>query len=150
MSYTATFASSLFNGERDAETSAKAMSHFVELLFRLDIDQMRENRHPGRTPFPFLYATKVRYHSMAPPCPELQGDLWLDATMLLQTLKGDCKDLSAYHAAWMNVYRGVACRPVFRRKFLERGFSLYHFVVLWPDGRIEDPSVKLGMSPEKG
>ena len=144
MSYTATFASSLFNGERDAEISAMAMSHFVELLFRLDIDQMRKRD------FPYLYSAGVRYHSMAPPCPELQGDLWLDASVLLRTHKGDCKDLSAYHAAWMNVYKGVRCRPVFRRKFLEKGFSLYHFVVLWPDGSIEDPSLKLGMPPEKG
>ena len=138
-----TFVSGLFNGDdpRDKVLSQRAIGHYLDALFQIDLDLFRAYKMPP------LYEAGVRYQSLAPPCKELPGDLWLDALSLLATKEGDCKDLSCYLAAQRTVYEGRPCRPAtLPPKFLgDNDFSLYHIVVLYNDGTVEDPSAKLGM-----
>lgn len=88
---------------------------------------------------PPLYKSGVRY------VPEPRGqEKWLTYDKVLRAGKGDCEDLAtARSAELINV--GVMAWPdvirTARRKF--------HAVVVWPDGRIEDPSKILGMQTRR-
>lgn len=145
MAYVSTFVSGLFNGKeaKDAALSARAIGHLINALFQIDLDQWRSMDLPD------LYSAGITYTNLAPPCAELPGDLWLDAVTLLKVKKGDCKDLACYLAAQRVVKEGKKCRPAMQRRFLPGTdeFALYHIVVLYADGQIEDPSIKLGMKP---
>lgn len=141
-----TFVSGLFNGPNghnglDVALSKRVIGHYLDALFQNDVDIFKTYKMPD------LYRSGVRYKSMAPPCEELPGDVWLDAPMLLATKMGDCKDLSCYLAAQRTVYEGRPCRPATQPPKFDGDFSLYHIVVLYNDGSVEDPSLKLGMKP---
>lgn len=67
---------------------------------------------------------------------------WFTAPILLDKRTGDCKDLCAYRVAWLRVFGkepGAKCYL----KFIRPG--QWHVQVQRQDGRIEDPSEKLGM-----
>ncbi len=82
---------------------------------------------------PPLYASGVRYRRESP-------DKWLAPIDVLTQRHGDCEDL----AAWLCAQRrqqGGDCRAMAYRT----GRRMWHVVVQHADGRIEDPSKKLGM-----
>lgn len=54
-------------------------------------------------------------------------------------------DARARPAAQWYLRPEIDARPAFYRRELPGGIVLYHIIVLWPDGRIEDPSRALGM-----
>lgn len=56
----------------------------------------------------------------------------------------NCEDLCCWRAAELQA-EGIAAHPVFVWRKIEDGSHLYHIVVRYPDGRIEDPSRRLGM-----
>jgi hypothetical protein len=102
----------------------------LETLAKLSYQQMR--RHP----LPPLYSCGIRYER------ERNRERWQTAFETYQRKRGDCEDLAAYlcaqlwiageHRAHVHCY---APRP-----------GLIHCVVRRADGRIEDPSKRLGMS----
>lgn len=98
--------------------------------------------HGLRLPHP--YETSLRYEREPPPQEE-----WLDIIELYERGVGDCEDLAAALAAWLRVYEGKDAHAAFARRTVhmpEVGpVWLFHcFVVV--DGRILDPSKRLGMS----
>lgn len=137
------FHSALFNGDdpKDTLLSKRVIGHYLNALYEIDLDIFRTYKMPP------LYSAGIRYETLAPPCEEMPGDVWLDALTLLKGKRGDCKDLSCYLAAQRTLYEGRPCRPAtMQPKFLGgEEFSLYHIVVLYNDGTTEDPSPILGM-----
>lgn len=76
---------------------------------------------------------------------------WQSIPYILERKRADCEDLAAYLCAWRRERNGIVsavCDFTHRNVRLPGGVgvvSLYHIVVRLPDGRIEDPSRKLGM-----
>lgn len=84
---------------------------------------------------PSLYGSGVRYRR------EPKGtEHWQTAPEVLSRGYGDCEDLAAWRAAELRV-AGIPAQAY----VLRTGPKLFHAVVRYPDGRIEDPSKKLGM-----
>jgi hypothetical protein len=104
---------------------------------------LREVRARG-IPLPDLYSSGVRY--AREPIPR---EDWLDALECFQRRQGDCEDLACWRVAELRL-QGIDARPGFvRRRVLGADGAwqtIYHIVVLYPDGRIEDPSRLLGMN----
>lgn len=88
---------------------------------------------------PPLYRSGVRYREEPPGCED-----WDTIPVMLRRGWGDCEDLAAWRVAEL-VLRGVQARPAIRWKPRRVGGTLFHIVVRLPDGRIEDPSRRLGM-----
>lgn len=73
-------------------------------------------------------------------------EVWASSPALYARGYGDCEDLAADRAAELQL-NGVGARAVIR--FVGRdpnGSDHWHVVVRHPDGRIEDPSLSLGMT----
>lgn len=86
-----------------------------------------------RFSLPPLYESGVRYRRERP-------DEWSTAEVVAQRGWGDCEDLAAWRAAELRL-QGIAARATAYRA---KG-RMWHAVVLYPDGTIEDPSKALGM-----
>jgi hypothetical protein len=120
----------------------------LQTLVSINIWQLRQKNYP------LLYKSGIFYRTK-PPAVE-----WHDIPTLLRWGFGDCKDLVAYRIAELKHYYRIDCKPCIKWKFIEmpmideRGLKYYqtvlliHVMVLWPDGRIEDPSAILGMKGE--
>lgn len=90
--------------------------------------------------FPSIYRSGIRYRR------EPAGqERWQTARALLQSGFGDCEDLAAYHVAWLWSRGERKARPIVRK--IRPG--LEHALVRRADGRIEDPSARLGMKGGK-
>lgn len=103
---------------------------------------------------PPLYASRVRYRPRRPdPRTPGSADRWLDMPEVRRLGHGDSEDLAAWRAAELRVH-GVDAEPVVGwewtppagagRSPSARGRWVTHAVVRYPDGRIEDPSARLG------
>lgn len=149
MPYRVTFVLGAFDGERFSE-ARKVLRHqslyeCLAALTRIDLHIILA----GRGKIPKLYESGIRYRSE----PVGQED-WLDVLACLSAhkieLQGgpeatiDCEDLACWRAAELQA-EGIAAHPVFVWRKIEDGSHLYHIVVRYPDGRIEDPSRRLGM-----
>lgn len=87
-----------------------------------------------RATLPWLYKSGIRYRRD-------KREEWTNAATVLHRRWGDCEDLSAYRAAELRVRAGEPARCVVKRT----GPRTLHVLVRRADGRIEDPSRKLGM-----
>lgn len=101
----------------------------LEGLVRLDLSQLRRGLAPP------LYSSKVRYQREPPGRED-----WQSAVRTNKLGTGDCEDLAAYLAASYRL-AGVEARAIVK----EVRPGLKHCLTLLPDGRIEDPSKRLGM-----
>ena len=88
---------------------------------------------------PCLYSAGVRYVAEPPGF-----ENWLSLDQVIRAGKGDCEDLAAWRTAELRRI-GVDARAI----VIRTGRKKFHAVVQWRDGRIEDPSVKLGMRTRK-
>lgn len=93
-------------------------------------------RHPSSRS---LYACGVVYDARDP------GERWQLPSETRARGRGDCEDLASYRAAELRL-GGESCRVVVRRT----GPRVLHAVVERADGRIEDPSKRLGMGRKIG
>ena len=73
------------------------------------------------------------------------GEEWQTIPWVIYRGYGDCEDLGAWRAAELRAKYGVKANPFIKARRMPSGFWRAHVVVRWPDGRIEDPSAKLGM-----
>jgi hypothetical protein len=149
MPYRVTFVLGAFDGDRKSEERRilrhKSLYECLSALTRIDLHILLS----AKGKIPALYDSGVRYRAE----PEGQED-WLDVLSCLQAhkeeLQGgpkstiDCEDLACWRAAELQA-QGIAAHPVFVWRKINDGSHLYHIVVRYPDGRIEDPSRKLGM-----
>ena len=135
MPYRITFALDLFNGPHERELSHKAL--FVMLRCLTEINELYLQAHPETPP---LYRSGVRYMEEPPG----QED-WQDIPITLQMGLADCEDLVCWRVAELRVRAGINAKPVFKAFPRANGSMLYHILVEYPDGTIEDPSRILGM-----
>lgn len=89
----------------------------------------------ARYALPGLYASGVRYKA--------DGDVWRNALAVLENGEADCKSLASYRAAEL-IASGRPARVIVHRS----GPRTLHARVL-TEGRIEDPSRRLGMKPHQ-
>lgn len=80
-----------------------------------------------------LYKSGVRYR------PE-KKEVWKTVDLLQRERHGDCEDLAAARAAELQL-AGIPARAV----MYQTGPRRWHAIVKHPDGRLEDPSKRLGM-----
>ena len=95
---------------------------------------------------PWIDDLGVRYVAEEPPREE-----WLDILELAGRGEGDCEDLACAEAAMWRVYRQVPAVPCFAHRPVDMPdvgrVELFHCFVRLPDGRLSDPSARLGMRP---
>lgn len=72
------------------------------------------------------------------------GEEWQTIPWVIYRGYGDCEDLGAWRSAELQ-RKGIKAFPYIKIRRMPTGFWRAHVVVRWPDGRIEDPSAKLGM-----
>lgn len=131
----------LFRDHSQAEMvrSQRIMLMFLEAMVYANVLHLED---PERS-YPALYESGVVYEE------ELHGyEEWQDIPTTLAKGVGDCEDLATYRCAELRAHAGIDAHPFLRwREVQEDGErSLrYHALVLWPDGRVEDPSRVLGM-----
>jgi len=139
--YRITFVLNLFKGEHDRELSHASLKTLLMALMHLDVLYLKA--HPET---PALFSKKengepfVRYAEEPPG----QED-WQDIPTTMKLGWGDCEDLACWRAAELRVRHNVQAEPTFIWKLRANGGYLYHILVKYPDGRIEDPSRTLGM-----
>jgi hypothetical protein len=136
--YRITFVSGLFHGAKDRPESEKVLCLLLETLVK--IDEMYLRMHPEAPP---IYQAGVRYQTE----PLGQED-WCDIPTVMKQGWGDCEDLAAWRCAELRVRYGIPARATFTWRVLPNKVTLYHILVKHPDGRIEDPSRKLGMKKQ--
>lgn len=106
---------------------AQALGNVIEALADINVTEMRRRQMPG------LYASGVTYR---------HGIGWKDALTVLRDGAGDCKDLVAYRLAELRLAgKAPSVHVVF---YSLDDTDLFHFQVKC-DGKVEDPSVRLGM-----
>ena len=135
-----------FSGETAPHMSNAVLRILLDALTAIDIVEQRAALDGG-CPLPPLYQSGIVYVRDPPlyESTDVRGpEDWQDAIEILKRREGDCKSLACYRAAELHVRYGIAAFAQFRWKDRDPG-SLYHIVVQHPDGRIEDPSAKLGM-----
>lgn len=125
----------LFKGRFDRELSHRALQTLLVALVAIDCDYLRA--HPET---PGVYDGLVRYEEE----PIGQED-WQDIPTCLRMGVGDCEDIACWLSAQYLVRLGLDVWPTFTYKLRSNGSYLYHITNLLPDGRIEDPSRRLGM-----
>lgn len=82
---------------------------------------------------PSLYSAGVRYRREKP-------DKWLGPSQVFAQHHGDCEDLCGWRVGEIRNAGARARAHAYRARP-----HMWHVVVLFPDGRVEDPSKILGM-----
>lgn len=111
-------------------SSEASIAAMLELLTRMNETYLRHTRTPA------IYASGVRYRREVRPRED-----WLMVPYILELGHGDCEDLACWRAAELRLAGESGARPIAIRPRP----SLWHIVVRRADGRIEDPSKRLGM-----
>lgn len=138
MPHQITIDANIFKNEHDRAYSQKAVLYLLEAL--VNINRLWLKMHPE---CPGIYESGVRYQR------EFDTEDWRDIPTIIKDGGGDCEDLAAYLCAWYRERKGIKCRPFIKwRKY--DNFYLYHVLVQMPDGRMEDPSARLGMYDKEG
>lgn len=111
-----------------------SLQYAVDLLTAVDVGYL--DRHPNT---PSVYDAGVVYQREPRTIAGMRREDWLSTPHILQRGVADCEDLSAAVAAELQV-EGIAARAV-----VIPVSGGYHVVVRYPNGRVEDPSARLGM-----
>jgi hypothetical protein len=133
--YRITFVLDLFKGPEEQPLSHATLQVMLNALMHADMLYLLKNPAAPR-----LYESGVRYEEEPPG----QED-WQDVPTCLRLGVGDCEDLACWRAAELRIRDRVQAKPTFIWKIRPGGGYLYHIQVKYPDGRIEDPSRRLGM-----
>lgn len=88
---------------------------------------------------PPLYAGSIRYQDDPP---DARIDEYRDCLAVARLGHGDCDDLVPYRIAELRL-KGIAAEPV---AFRVSDSELYHTVIRYSNGALEDPSKILGMT----
>jgi hypothetical protein len=133
-----TFHLEMFSGkEPSRKRSQKCLLWLMEALTKCN--ELWLVTHPNT---PRLYRADVRY------VPELRQENWQDIPNILKTKEGDCEDLACWRVAELRVIGRIRAKPFISWRKMPNDSLRYHALVKWPDGRIEDPSLALGMRGE--
>lgn len=146
----------LFRGDFDQARSQYSLLWLMEALVRINQSHIRQFRALAKekkvpAPYPLIYRSGVHYE------PEAGTEDWLDIPNILDARGGtfpgpwgDCEDLACWRAAELreDPYKPVKAKPFAKWRRKPDGAYAYHALVLLPDGRLEDPSLVLGMGNE--
>lgn len=122
------------NSPSDLDRSRRAMTWLMFGLIQANVQWLEA--HPET---PRLLTSKVRYR------PEYGTEIWQDIPTTLRQGYGDCEDLAMWRCAEL-IAQGIGAMPYITwRTSPGAGNTIYHALVRWPDGKIEDPSRALGM-----
>lgn len=105
----------------------------LEAHVRASARDLARHARAGR-PLPPLYRARVRYDASD------AGERWQVPSETYARRRGDCEDLAAWRAAELRLNGEPARVVVYRSRP-----GVLHAVVRRGDGRIEDPSRRLGM-----
>jgi len=134
-----TFVIDVFKGIKGGEVAQAVANRTLQLMLSaltmINVDFLKVNPSCPR-----LYDLGVRYEIE----PAGRED-WQDIPTTIRRKTGDCEDLSSHLAAELQVKDGIAAWPTFTWRMRPSGAYLYHVLTRYPDGRIEDPSRRLGM-----
>jgi hypothetical protein len=124
----------LFVNEADADRSRQSMTG---LLLGLSMHNKAWMQYYPSTPS--LYDSGVVYK------PEVTTEDWQDIPTTLLRGYGDCEDLACYRVGELQA-QGIHALPFITWRPNPKGHGMiFHVLVRWPDGRIEDPSLARGM-----
>lgn len=121
------------NDKSDALASKQALMILLETLTR--INQAYLANHPDTPP---LYQSGLVYQ------PEFGTEEWQDIPTTFERGYGDCEDLAAHISAEFR-NSGIDSKPYLRMQMHNNAFRI-HALAQLPNGDIEDPSLKLGMT----
>lgn len=126
------FDAQLFQNEKDRRRSEIVLKTLLNALVDSNVEYLV--KYPTTLP---LYKARVRYKR------EDGTEVWKSIPAIIKDGHGDCEDLASWRVAELRV-KGIAADTgiLHQRK---GNFSLYHIIVVYPDGKVEDPSKKLGM-----
>ena len=113
--------------------SQRCVLWLMESLIR--VNEMLLSQY--RNEIPPIYDAGVVYKR------EESQEHWQDIRHVQASGSGDCEDLSCWRSAELR-YMGIQAGPYITWRRSPKGW-IYHALVRWPDGRIEDPSLALGM-----
>lgn len=126
------FRATIFRTEAERKASERILLILLDALVKINLVFLK--LHPDT---PKLYNSGVFYQR------EDGTEDWLDVGEVLREGHGDCEDLACYRVAEL-IISGIAARP--ELKWKNKGdIFLYHILVRYPNGELEDPSRKLGM-----
>ena len=121
---------------QDEELLRKSINTLLATLTLVDVSYLQA--HPEVPP---LYASGVRYQAECG-----SNDNWQDIPTTRRLRTGDCEDFACWRAAELQARHGIMAWPRSLMRRTPQGRIAFHTVVAWPDGRIEDPSRKLGLT----
>lgn len=107
----------------------------LEGLIALNRLQIRRSPRP----IPALYGSGVRYQREARKRDGTRKEEWRTIAETLKHGSGDCEDLCGWRVAELRE-QGINASP-----WVTRHGSTWHVRVRHPDGKLEDPSARLGM-----
>jgi hypothetical protein len=113
-------------------TSELLIVKFLRVFVDFNCALLRQ--HPK---LPLLYQSDVQYKAE-------KSEIWQDIKWVIETGYGDCEDLASWRCAELRVKGGINAQPFIRGRKVAKG-TIYHALVQWPDGRVEDPSIAMGM-----
>lgn len=150
MSYVASIESGAFSGPEDVDLSDREIGHLMDAFVAIDLDILA--KYPNIKPLYQLHDEGlIRYYRPQPlqtPQGEVaEPDHWRDILGVMERGYGDCKDLAAWRVAEIRRAGGWA-EPHLITGWAPAGKRLYHIVVRYPDGVLEDPSKVLGMTAD--
>lgn len=123
------------------QTIPLALSLLLSALTAWNVATMRRARAAGLV-VPPLYAGHLQY--IEEDYRSIHPEDWLDWLEVNLQGGGDCEDLACYRAAELQL-AGESARPVFHRRAMRDGRTMFHIFVERGDGSLEDPSRLLGM-----
>jgi hypothetical protein len=146
----------LFRGDFDQARSQYGLLWLMEALVRINQSHIRQFRGLAKqgkvpAPYPMLYRSGAHYE------PEAGTEEWLDIPNGLNTSGGtfpgpwmDCEDLACWRTAELreDLHKPIKAKPFAKWRRKPDGAYGYHALTLLPDGRLEDPSLVLGMGNE--
>jgi len=133
--YRVTFVLDAFSDPKDRALSYAYLGRALDFLTDIDVEYLKA--YPQT---PLIYESGVRYVEEPPG----QED-WQDIPTCIRMVDCDCEELAAWRAAELRVRYGIQARCVFKAQLRPNGSYLFHILVEYPDGRLEDPSRILGM-----
>ena len=142
---------SLFENEAERPSSQKRILALLEALTL--INQFYLEEHPDT---PSLYQLvkegKVTYklpQQMDEDNKGFNGEQFRDIGRIIENGGGDCDNLACMRAAEYRFRLGIAAQPYITHRFEPDGKSVYHVVVLLPDGSSEDPCLLAHMDDRR-